>query len=89
MSKYLLDELPPSERRMQIGTTKNISQYDYDLVRGALEELVSSLRFESRDAQDRLTVTHLVPRSAEIAYANALKILIRTPVRSQLIVTKQ
>ncbi len=88
MSKYLLDELPPSERRIQIGTTKDISQYDYDLVRGALEELVSSLRFESRDAQDRLTVTHLVPRSAEIAYANALKILIRTPGHRQPVVTK-
>lgn len=85
MSKYLL---PPSERRIQIGNNKDISNQDYDLVRSALEELVLSLRFESRDEKDRLVVTHLVPRPAELAYSNALKVLIKTPAHRQSAVTK-
>lgn len=86
MSKLDLWDTPaPTERRITIGAKPSVS--DYDLVRKALEDLVDALRFESRDEKDRIVITYLVPRQAEVSYSEALKILIKTP-SAQSIVTK-
>ena len=72
----------PTERRITIGAKPALS--DYELVRLALETLGDKLRIQSRNEQNQLCITYLVPSQAEEAYTHALNILLRTPPVTKL-----